>query len=86
MSDVLTKILNTKLEEIKLGKQQQCLDDLLECTQDLPKCRDFYQAIKDKIDSNEPAIIAEVKKASPSKGLIAKNFNPFHKIVQRIQD
>lgn len=76
MSDILTKILNTKLAEIKTGSQQQCLSDLMKCTQDLPKCRDFYQAIKDKINNNETAIIAEVKKASPSKGLIAKNFNP----------
>lgn len=76
MSDILTKILNTKREEIEKGAEKQCLDDLIQCTKSLPKCRDFYQAIKDKIDNNETAIIAEVKKASPSKGLIAKNFNP----------
>ena len=76
MSDILTKILNTKLEEIKKGSEEMCLDELRTCTQDLPKCRDFYQALKHKIDNNEKAIIAEVKKASPSKGLIAKNFNP----------
>jgi indole-3-glycerol phosphate synthase len=76
MSDILTKILNTKLEEIQKGSEKTCLDELMACTKDLPKCRDFYQAIKNKIDKNETAVIAEVKKASPSKGLIAKNFNP----------
>jgi indole-3-glycerol phosphate synthase len=76
MSDILTKILNTKLEEIKKGREEICLDELQTCTLDLPKCRDFYQALKNKIDNNETAVIAEVKKASPSKGLIAKNFNP----------
>ena len=76
MSDILTKILNTKLEEIKVGSEETCLDELQSCIRDLPKCRDFYQAIKNKIDNNETAVIAEVKKASPSKGLIAKNFNP----------
>jgi indole-3-glycerol phosphate synthase len=76
MSDILTKILNTKLEEIKKGSEKTCLVELQTCTKDLPKCRDFYQAIKNKIDNNETAVIAEVKKASPSKGLIAKNFNP----------
>lgn len=76
MSDILTKILNTKLEEIKLGNQQQCLEDLIACTQDLPACRNFYQAIQNKIDDKQTAVIAEVKKASPSKGLIAKNFDP----------
>jgi indole-3-glycerol phosphate synthase len=76
MSDILTTILNTKLKEIEAGIQHQCMDELKECTQEMPVCRDFYQAIKTKINSNQPAIIAEVKKASPSKGLIAKNFNP----------
>ena len=76
MSDILTTILETKLEEVKIGSQKQCLDELIECTQNLPVCRDFYQAIQNKIDNNNPAIIAEVKKASPSKGLIAKNFSP----------
>lgn len=76
MSDILSKILNTKLEEIEVGCAEQSLDDLVQCTKNLPRCRDFYQAIKDKIDNNETAIIAEVKKASPSKGLIAENFNP----------
>lgn len=76
MSDILTKILNTKLEEIKLGSEQRSLDELVVSTQNLPKCRDFYQAIKNKIDDKQTAVIAEVKKASPSKGLIAENFNP----------
>jgi indole-3-glycerol phosphate synthase len=78
MSDILTKILNTKLEEIKIGSEKQCLDDLVACTKDSPKCRNYYQAIKNKIDNDETAIIAEVKKASPSKGLIAENFDPIN--------
>ncbi len=76
MSDILTKILNTKLEEIQSGNDVMSLDELIQLTKNLPNCRDFYQAIKDKIDNNIPAIIAEVKKASPSKGIIAENFNP----------
>ncbi|MCF6317728.1 MAG: indole-3-glycerol phosphate synthase TrpC [Proteobacteria bacterium] len=76
MPDILSKIIHTKLEEIKLGKQQQCLQDLISCTKNLPPCRDFYQAIRSKINQHQTAIIAEVKKASPSKGIIAKNFDP----------
>lgn len=76
MSDILTKILNTKIEEIEAGSQKQCLDELIDCTKEMLECRDFYQALKNKIDADQKAIIAEVKKASPSKGLIAKNFDP----------
>lgn len=75
MPDILTKILTTKLSEVEQASKQQSLKELVQCTRDLPQCRDFFQAIKGKIDTNETAIIAEVKKASPSKGLIAENFD-----------
>ena len=76
MSDILTKILKTKVEEIEIGCAQQSLKQLSQCIEDLPECRGFYQAIKHKLMSKKQAVIAEIKKASPSKGLISKNFNP----------
>ncbi len=76
MSDILTKILNTKLEEINAGQQQNSVESLKTMAAGLPDCRDFYQAIHNKISHNETAVIAEVKKASPSKGLICQNFDP----------
>lgn len=76
MSDILTKILNTKVEEIEAGCQKHSLKQLSQCIDDLPQCRDFYQAIYNKISNNDTAVIAEIKKASPSKGLISKNFDP----------
>lgn len=76
MSDILTKILNTKLEEIESGQQLNSLESLKAQVADLPDCRDFYQAIHHKISQNQTAVIAEVKKASPSKGLISQNFDP----------
>ncbi|MCF6289116.1 MAG: indole-3-glycerol phosphate synthase TrpC [Proteobacteria bacterium] len=75
MSDILNKIINTKLTEIAAGCAKQSLSNLKQCIKNLPKCRDFYQAIQTKLALNEVAIIAEVKKASPSKGLIAENFD-----------
>ncbi len=75
MSDILTKILNTKVKEVQDGCQQQSLKELTQCVQDMPKCRGFYQAIKNKLEIGQPAVIAEIKKASPSKGLICENFD-----------
>ena len=76
MSDILSKILNTKVEEIERGQAQRSQDTLKAMIKDLPKCRDFYAAIQQKISQGKTAVIAEVKKASPSKGLISPNFDP----------
>ena len=76
MSDILTKILTTKATEVRLGKSQQSLQSLIEDSKNLPESRGFYRAIKNKLKADKPAVIAEIKKASPSKGLISKNFNP----------
>lgn len=76
MSDILTKILNTKIEEIEAGCKKQSLKQLGQRVEGLPSCRNFYQAIQDKLSNNRTAVIAEIKRASPSKGLISKNFDP----------
>jgi len=76
MTDILTKILKTKVEEIQVASTKHSLKKLSQQIDGLPVCRGFYQAIADKLNNQQTAIIAEVKKASPSKGLISKNFNP----------
>ena len=76
MSNVLNKILQTKTEEIKLGCQHMSENDFINEFDKNQKIREFYQAIKNKHGANEPAVIAEVKKASPSKGVICKDFDP----------
>lgn len=76
MSNILNKILETKKQEIKAGSQSQSIEQLAEEIQKLPVCRGFYEAIKSKHDLGETTVIAEVKKASPSKGVISENFNP----------
>ena len=75
MTDILTTILATKVIEVEEGCQQQSTQELSACIKDLPQCRGFYQAIENKLKQNKPAVIAEVKKASPSKGLICENFD-----------
>jgi indole-3-glycerol phosphate synthase len=76
MTDILTKILQTKVEEIKVASLKQSLKQLSQQIDGLPNCRGFYQAITEKLNNQQAAVIAEVKKASPSKGLISENFNP----------
>ncbi|MFK8011823.1 MAG: indole-3-glycerol phosphate synthase TrpC [Marinicellaceae bacterium] len=76
MSDILSKILETKKQEIIAGSKISDLSQLKKIITGLPKCRGFYQAIKTNIDSEITSVIAEIKKASPSKGIICNDFSP----------
>lgn len=76
MSDVLAKICNIKRVDIEERKVAKPLAELEGRAADTPPARGFIQAIEQKIDSNELALIAEIKKASPSKGLIRQDFDP----------
>ena len=82
MSDILNKILASKYEEVAAAKQTLPLEQLKEQVANAPKVRDFIGAIRAKHAQNLPAIIAEIKKASPSKGLIRPDFHP----AQHAQD
>ena len=75
MSDILDRIIAVKREEIRAAEQNAPLEELrLEAsTRD---SRDFVGALRAKHAEGKPAIIAEVKKASPSKGVIRENFVP----------
>lgn len=74
--DILKKIIARKYEEIIERKQQVSLDELLSRTAGMDQPRGFVRAIKSRIESGLPSVIAEIKKASPSKGVIRENFNP----------
>ena len=76
MSDILNKILATKREEVAAAKAKKSLDQIREEAYQQPDPRDFVGSILDKVDADKPAVIAEIKKASPSKGVIRENFNP----------
>ena len=76
MSDILNKILAVKAQEVAAAKSIKSLAAMrLEAEQSAP-ARDFVGAIRAKIDQGLPAVIAEIKKASPSKGVIRADFNP----------
>lgn len=73
---ILKKILARKGEEIIERSAVRSLVELREQSVDMPPCRGFAAAVKAKIALSLPAVIAEVKKASPSKGVIRADFDP----------
>lgn len=76
MSDILNRILARKAEEIEQRSRVRPLAELRARALQQPPTRGFIEAIRRKHAAGEAAVIAEVKKASPSKGLIRKDFNP----------
>lgn len=76
MSNILDKILATKREEIRLTSSYRPIEDLQREVGGAPMVRNFEQAIRNKIANGESAVIAEIKKASPSKGVIREQFDP----------
>jgi indole-3-glycerol phosphate synthase len=76
MPDILHRILNRKAEEIDERKRKRSIDDMAAMIAGLPDTRGFVAAIDARLHDGKPAVIAEVKKASPSKGLIRADFDP----------
>ncbi len=76
MSDILEKILAVKREEITVLKKLRSESDLLAEANARKDVRGFANALRERINAKKNAVIAEVKKASPSKGIIRENFNP----------
>ncbi len=75
-SDILAKIIATKEAEVKAGYAHCSLADMEALAKAQPAPRDFVGAIKEKLGAKLPAVIAEIKKASPSKGVIRADFDP----------
>jgi len=73
---VLDRIIVYKKEEVSSAKAKVPLAVLEERARAAPPVRDFFGALSEKCASSEPGLIAEVKKASPSAGLIRRDFDP----------
>jgi indole-3-glycerol phosphate synthase len=84
LPSILRKILETKREEIAVGKARESAEALRQRIRGLQPCRGFATDIE-KTSKSGPAVIAEIKKASPSAGVIREYFNPAE-IARSYQD
>ncbi len=76
MSDILEKILSTKREEVAAARKAEPLEAVREAAEWMPPARDFVGALVARAAAGQAAVIAEIKKASPSKGVIRPDFHP----------
>ena len=76
MSDILQKIVAVKREEIAAARARRDEASLRRDAEALGGQRDFVGALRAKVADGQPAVIAEIKKASPSKGVLREHFVP----------
>jgi indole-3-glycerol phosphate synthase len=76
LENVLDRILATKRDEVAAAVKQRAFSQVRHDAEDRRDVRDFVAAIQSKLKRDRPAVIAEIKKASPSKGVLRANFEP----------
>ena len=80
MSDILNKILAVKADEVAAAKKHRSFaslrDDVESHTELRAQLRGFEASLRTRIDAGQPGVITEIKKASPSKGVIRADFRP----------
>lgn len=76
MSDILNQIVAVKREEVAAARQRISLDAMRFDAESRVLTRDFVGAVRGRIAAGQAAVIAEVKKASPSKGVLREAFEP----------
>ena len=76
MSDILARIIAAKRREVEEARRRVTIPQLREAAGRAGAPRGFEEALRRKVAAREPAVIAEIKRASPSKGLIRADFDP----------
>jgi len=75
-SDILEKIVSTKAEEVIAAQVAKPYAEIARAARAMPSPRGFAQALRTRVTAGRSAVIAEIKKASPSKGLLREAFDP----------
>ncbi len=76
MTDILDRIVAVKREEVAAARRRKSLEDVRADAQSRVLTRDFLGALRRRVDGGQAAVIAEIKKASPSKGVLRPDFMP----------
>ncbi len=76
MSDILNKILAVKAKEVAAAKAEEPFEAMRAAAEFAVPPRDFVGAVRSKLAAGQAAVIAEIKKASPSKGVLREDFRP----------
>ena len=74
--DILKKIVSRKHEEISDSINRVSLERMMELSSNADSTRGFYKALNNKVQKKESGVIAEIKKASPSRGILREDFDP----------
>ena len=76
MSDILEQIVAVKRQEVAAAKKRMSFESMRADAESRVLTRDFLGAIRQRVQAGQSAVIAEVKKASPSKGVLCEDFVP----------
>ncbi|HZA96967.1 MAG TPA: indole-3-glycerol phosphate synthase TrpC [Burkholderiaceae bacterium] len=76
MENILERILATKRDEVAQAQKQRTLAEMRRDAEQRRGVRNFVASIRIKLEQHRPAVIAEIKKASPSKGVLRDHFDP----------
>ena len=74
--DILQRIIQRKGEIVDARRASMPLEQVMAAAESAPTTRGFVDALQERLDLKQPAVIAEIKKASPSKGVMREHFDP----------
>ena len=86
MSDILARILADKREHVARCKERRPLNTVAEAAREAPPVRGFADRLAAAVDAGGYGLIAEIKRASPSRGLVRADFSAVIQVYERLGD